>query len=104
MPKTAKHLSDRHAFRASRLVDVAMAAGVSTSVAGSVLNGGRGNSRVAQSTADRIQEIAKQLNYRPSPTAQQLRGKPSNVFGLLVASAGDPLTSYLVEYLDEEVV
>ena len=26
------------------------------------------------------------------------------MFGLLVASAGDPLTSYLVEYLDEEIV
>lgn len=87
-----------------RLVDVAREAGVSVSVVGSVLNGGRGNSRVAQATADRIQAIAKLLDYRPSPTAQQLRGKRSNVFGLLVASAGDPLTSYLVEHLDEEVV
>lgn len=87
-----------------RLVDIAREAGVSISVVGSVLNGGRGNSRVAQATADRIQELAKQLNYRASPTAQQLRGKRSHVFGLLVASAGDPLTSYLVEHLDEEVV
>jgi len=87
-----------------RLIDIAKEAGVSVSVVGSVLNGGRGNSRVAQVTADRILALAKQLNYRPSPTAQQLRGKRSNVFGLLVASAGDPLTSYLVEHLDEEVV
>ncbi|MBA3481171.1 MAG: LacI family DNA-binding transcriptional regulator [Pirellulales bacterium] len=87
-----------------RLVDIARKAGVSVSVVGNVINGGRGNSRVAQVTADRILELAKQLNYRPSPTAQQLRGKRSNVFGLLVASAGDPLTSYLVEHLDEEVV
>lgn len=87
-----------------RLVDIAREAGVSISVVGSVLNGGRGNSRVAQATADRIQELAQQLNYRASPTAQQLRGKRSHVFGLLVASAGDPLTSYLVEHLDEEVV
>ncbi|RIK72748.1 MAG: hypothetical protein DCC67_18805 [Planctomycetota bacterium] len=87
-----------------RLIDIAREAGVSVSVVGNVLNGGRGNSRVAQATADRIIALAKQLNYRPSPTAQQLRGKRSNVFGLLVASAGDPLTSYLVEHLDEEVV
>lgn len=87
-----------------RLVDIAQQAGVSVSVVGSVLNGGRGNSRVAQATAERILALAKQLNYRPSPTAQQLRGKRSNVFGLLVASAGDPLTSYLVEHLDEEIV
>ena len=90
--------------KAVRLVDIAKEAGVSVSVVGSVLNGGRGNSRVAETTAERIVELAKQLNYRASPTAQQLRGKRSNVFGLLVASAGDPLTSYLVEHLDEEVV
>lgn len=54
---------------------------------GSVLNGGRGNSRVAEATADKIIAIAKELNYRASPTAQQLRGKRSRVFGLLVASA-----------------
>jgi LacI family transcriptional regulator len=87
-----------------RLVDIARKAGVSVSVVGSVLNGGRGNSRVAQATADRILALAQQFNYRASPAAQQLRGKRSHVFGLLVASAGDPLTSYLVEYLDEEVV
>jgi LacI family transcriptional regulator len=74
------------------------------SVVGSVLNGGSGNSRVAEETAERIVGIAKELNYRASPMAQQLRGMRSKVFGLLVASAGDPLTSYLVEHLDEEVV
>src|SRR5690606_36433968 len=87
-----------------RLVDIAKQAGVSVSVVGSVLNGGRGNSRVAEATAERIIAIAKELNYRASPTAQQLRGNRSRVFGLLVASAGDPLTSYLVEHLDEEAV
>lgn len=90
--------------KAVRLVDIAKEAGVSVSVVGSVLNGGRGNSRVAEATAERIVALAKRLNYRASPTAQQLRGKRSNVFGLLVASAGDPLTSYLVEHLDEEAV
>lgn len=105
MPTTTAS-SDRVASRRKsvRLVDIAREAGVSISVVGSVLNGGRGNSRVAQATADRIHALAQQLNYRASPTAQQLRGKRSNVFGLLVASAGDPLTSYLVEHLDEEVV
>src|SRR3954464_13706185 len=90
--------------RATRLIDIAREAGVSVSVVGTVLNGGGGNTRVAQQTASRIVEIAERLNYRASPTAQQLRGKRSNVFGLLVASAGDPLTSFLVEHLDEEVV
>ena len=99
---SAANVSSR--LKSVRLVDIAREAGVSVSVVGNVLNGGRGNSRVAQATADRILALAQRLNYRPSPTAQQLRGKRSNVFGLLVASAGDPLTSYLVEHLDEEVV
>jgi LacI family transcriptional regulator len=102
----ASHSADQSTPRkkAVRLVDIAKRAGVSVSVVGSVLNGGRGNSRVAETTADKIVAIAKELNYRASPTAQQLRGKRSRVFGLLVASAGDPLTSYLVEHLDEEAV
>jgi LacI family transcriptional regulator len=104
MTKAARLLPAETGRKSVRLVDIAKEAGVSVSVVGSVLNGGRGNSRVAAATADRISALAKQLNYRPSPTAQQLRGKRSNVFGLLVASAGDPLTSYLVEHLDEEVV
>jgi DNA-binding LacI/PurR family transcriptional regulator len=90
--------------RTVRLVDIAKEAEVSVSVVGCVLNGGRGNTRVAKATAERILAIAERRNYRPSPTAQQLRGKRSNVFGLLVASAGDPLRSYLVEHLDEEAV
>jgi DNA-binding LacI/PurR family transcriptional regulator len=47
-----------------RLVDIAREAGVSVSVVGSVLNGGRGNSRVAKETADRILALADKLNYR----------------------------------------
>src|SRR5688572_12464312 len=88
-----------------KLVDIAREAGVSISVVSSALNGGAsGNTRVGKATAERIIEVAKRLNYRPSPTARQLRGKRSKVFGLLVASAGDPLRSYLVEFLDEEAV
>ena len=90
--------------KAVRLVDIAKEAGVSVSVVGNVINGGSGNSRVSEATAEKIIAIAKKLNYRASPAAQQLRGKRSRVFGLLVASAGDPLTSYLVEHLDEEAV
>ena len=74
------------------------------SVVSSALNGGSGNTRVSKATADRVIAVAARLNYRPSPMARQLRGKRSNVYGLLVASAGDPLRSYLVEYLDEEAV
>jgi DNA-binding LacI/PurR family transcriptional regulator len=90
--------------RRARLIDVARQAGVSRGIAGHVLNGGAGNSRVSEKTALRIQKIARQLNYHPNHAARLLRGKRSCTFGLLVASAGDPLRSFLAQYLDTESV
>jgi DNA-binding LacI/PurR family transcriptional regulator len=90
--------------RPARLLDVARAAGVSCAVAGQVLNPGRGNSRVSPATALRIKEASRKLNYHPNHAAQLLRGKRSKTFGVMVASAGDPLRSFLVQYLDAESV
>jgi DNA-binding LacI/PurR family transcriptional regulator len=87
-----------------RLVDLAKRLGVSRSAVGHVLNGGKGNCRVSPETANRIREMAKQLNYHPNHAAQLLLGKRSYTYGLLVASAGDPLRSFLVQYLDAEAV
>ena len=86
------------------LSDVAREAGVSRWVAGRVLNGGRGNTRVGAAAADRIREVARKLNYRPNQAALQLRGRRSRTFGLLVGSAGDPLRAFLVQFLDAEAV
>lgn len=86
------------------LTDVARVAGVSRWVAGRVLNGGQGNSRVGTATAQRIRDAAKSLNYYPNRAALLLRGSRSHTFGLLVASAGDPLRSLLVQYLDAEAI
>lgn len=90
--------------RRIRLSDIAKAAGVSRGVVGCVLNGGKGNSRVAEATALRIMEIAKQMNYQPNSAAQQLKGMRTRLFGTLVASAGDPLRSFLVQHLDTQAV
>ena len=89
---------------ASRLVDVAQMAGVSTMSVSRVLNGGTGTARVSEGTAKRIRSAAKKLGYQPNHAAQLLLGKRSHVYGLLVASAGDPLRAFLVQYLDTEVV
>ena len=87
-----------------RLEDVAKEAGVSRCTAGQVLNGGRGNSRVSAATAGRIRDIAARLGYKPNFAAMTLRGDRSRTFGVLVASVGDPLRSFLVQYLDAEAV
>ena len=85
-----------------RLIDIAEVAGVSRTVAGRVLNGGDGNSRVGEDTAKRILEVAEKMQYKPNPAARQLRGKRTQTYGVLVASAGDPLRSFLVQQLDIE--
>lgn len=86
------------------LTQIARLTGVSRWVAGQVINGGRGNSRVSASVAERIRQTAQELGYQPNPAARVLRGDRSHIFGLLVASAGDPLTSFLVQYLNTEAV
>ena len=86
------------------LSDVARLAGVSRWVAGQVINGGRGNSRVSADVAERLWKAAAELGYRPNLAARVLRGDRSHVFGLLVASAGDPLRSFLVQYLNLEAI
>jgi DNA-binding LacI/PurR family transcriptional regulator len=86
------------------LSDVAQAAGVSRWVAGRVLNGGDSNIRCSKATELRIRQTARRLDYHPNLAARQLRGKRSYTLGLLVASAGDPLRSFLVQYLDAEAV
>lgn len=94
-----------HHFRKKiTLFDVAARAGVSRAVAGQVLNGGKGNTRYSDSSAEAVREAAKELGYQPNYAARQLRGEKSLTFGILVASAGDPLRSFLVQYLDAEAV
>jgi DNA-binding LacI/PurR family transcriptional regulator len=81
------------------LADVGRLAGVSASVAGAVLNGGGGNSRVSLDTEERIRRIAAQLNYRPHLAARQMQGKRTQTYGLILDSVGNMLRTKLVEHL-----
>lgn len=72
---------------AVRLLDVARAAGVSRVAAAHVLNGaGVASVRVSETTRRRIEAIARKLNYRPNRVAQQLRGVPSGLVGVIFDS------------------
>ncbi len=88
----------------SRLADVARQAGVSIGVAGNILNAGKGNSRASAATIARVRKVAAALRYTPHMAARQLRGKRTYMYGILVASAGDPLRSFLVQDLDIESI
>ena len=99
-PKPAARKPSR---RLATLVDVAREAGVTRWIAGAVLNGGEGNSRCGPDTAERIRAAAASLGYRVNPVARQLTGKRSRSYGVLVASAGDPLVAFLVQELEVEL-
>lgn len=71
-----------------RLIDVANAAGVDRSVAGKVLLAAKSNTRVSEATAQRVREVARQLNYRPNQIARQLRGVRPKVLGTLIDAQG----------------
>lgn len=67
--------------RRKTLVDVAAAAGVSTSTASRVLNGG---AAVADGPADRVRQAAAALGYRLNPQARSLRTGRDSTIGLVV--------------------
>lgn len=88
-----------------RLVDIAEKVGVSRRAVSAVLLGTGGNRvTVGEEKAKEIKRIAQEMGYQPNLAARQLVGKRSHTFGLLVASAGDPLRSFLIQHLDEEAV
>ena len=67
-----------------RMIDVARAVGVSRPTVSYVLNGcQRGKTRVKPETAERIREVARQLNFHPNHAARQLTGKRSGVVAVL---------------------
>ncbi len=67
--------------------DVADLAGVSRTTVSLVLNGR--DTRIAEATRRRVEQAAKELNFRPSVAAQQLRTSRSRMVGLI----GDEIAS-----------
>jgi LacI family transcriptional regulator len=67
--------------------DVAERAGVSRTTVSLVLNGR--DARIAESTRRRVEQAARELNFRPSVAAQQLRTSRSRMIGLI----GDEIAS-----------
>ena len=82
------------------MIDIAREACVSVSTVVHVLAGSGGkNVRVGVDTHAKITEIAKELNYRPNHSAQQLAGKKSNV----IAVAYNPQSSPFIQRLFAEM-
>lgn len=84
------------------MIDVARQAGVSRVTVSHVLHGSGANVRVSQRTRDRVLRAARQLNYKPNRSAQQLRGARSGILGVIVDTWNVPVMSVRLSALEHE--
>lgn len=86
------------------LKDIALAAGVSVDTVSRVLNGKGGESwPSAIKRAERIRQIATQLNYTPNKAARIMRTKKTHQIGVLVSELYNPFTGRKVEAIADSL-
>lgn len=83
------------------LKDIARKAGVSTTLVSYVLNNQKGN-RINKETAQKIRDIAKELNYRTNQVAKSLKTNKTFTIGVIVADISNPFSANLVRILEDE--
>ena len=79
--------------------DVARQAGVSESTVSRVLSGSETRISISERTRERVLQVAEELGYRPHPAARALRGKSTNLLGLIVRAVDDPFFAHLIEVI-----
>jgi DNA-binding LacI/PurR family transcriptional regulator len=72
------------------IVEVARAAGVSTTTVSVVLNESQSNVRISEATRAAVKAAAEQLGYLPNPAAQSLRRQRTTMLTLLVGDLANP--------------
>jgi len=87
----------------STLKEVAAAAGVHVATASAVLNAAGGNTRVSESTRERVLAAAKQLSYVPNESARRLKQGRSNTVGFLGGDLRNPYFAELAASVEGEL-
>lgn len=80
--------------------DIAKEAGVSTSLVSFVLNGKQKQYRVGDQVAERIKEIAKELDYKPNGFAKSLRDGTSHTIGVVVSDISNQFFADIVRNIE----
>lgn len=84
--------------RAVSIEDIARIAGVSHSTVSRAL---RNSPLISLETRERIQELARELNYVPNAIAQSLQMQRSNTIGLVVTTVADPFFGEVARGVEE---
>lgn len=79
------------------LKDIARLAGVSTATVSRVMNG---KGEASPQTVKKIENLIKDLNYRPNRTAKALSSRRSNLIALLIPNLKNPFFSELVQQIE----
>jgi LacI family transcriptional regulator len=84
------------------LKDIAKKAGVSTALVSYVLNGLEKEKRVGRDVVEKINQIAKELNYQPNHIARSLRSGKTNTIGLIIADISNPFSGQIARFIESE--
>jgi len=85
---------------ATTLRDVAKEAGVSAMTVSVVMNGTNSQTRVSETTRERVREVASRLRYRPNAVAQGLSRRCLDTIGVVAEIDGTELNLYFLEVLN----
>ncbi|GAB3882918.1 LacI family DNA-binding transcriptional regulator [Spirosoma agri] len=88
-------------IKKTSLKDIAQVVGVSTTLVSYVLNNQKEN-RISKEVAQKIREVAKQLNYQPNQIAKSLKTNKSATIGLIVADISNPFSSSVARIIEDE--
>ena len=83
---------------ASTIKEIASKAKVSIATVSRALNN---DSRVAEETQKKIQDLAVQLNYRPNVLARNFVKKKSNILGMILPEISDEFFTEIIKGVDE---
>lgn len=75
---------------------------MSTALVSYVLNGKEKEGRVGKEIAGKINEIAKELNYKPNHLAKSLRSGKTYTIGLVIADISNPFFANIARIVENE--
>lgn len=81
-----------------RLKDIALQAGVSVMTVSKVM---RDADDISVATKARIRQMAEQMGYMPNGMARGLRTRTTNLFGLVISAATNPIYARVVMAIEE---
>jgi LacI family transcriptional regulator len=88
-------------LRKVSLKDIALRAGVSTTLVSYVINKQKEN-RINKETAQKIRDIAEALKYRTNQLAKSLKTNKTITIGIIVADISNPFSANLARIIEDE--